>query len=139
MIECQMGMKTSILVLALVFVVACTKQPDILNLPVTTWIDQDTNSDTIIVKYSAAQNTVDANVYYAKKGWQTSTSPTAQRANKQITVYYNDSIYLSRNDGSTNYDGPYQFKFSTDGTQLTSQDLLQVPANSMGRVFVRLP
>ena len=131
-------MKKCVYILGLCLVAACTKQPEVLQLPVVTWIDEATHSDTIVTKYSSEQNALDANLYYARANWQTSTGIVPRSGRKMITIYAKDSIYLSRNNSTTDYDGPYQFRFSENGTKLTSQDFLLPPDSSQGRVFVRL-
>ena len=132
-------MKKCVYILGLlVAVVSCSKPVPQIQLPTVIWVDSLNQTDTIITKYSHELNTVDAYVYYARLNWQTDVSPTTVSGTKMITIYDGDSVYLSRNDNTNNYDGPYQFKFSSDGLKLTSQDLLNPPGNSSGRAYVRL-
>lgn len=131
-------MKKCVIILFVIFAISCTKEAEQVNLPRVTWIDEGTRSDTIITKYSSELKTIDAMLYYARLNWQQSTSSTPMMGYRQMAVLQGDSMLLIRNDNSGSYDGPYLFKFSADGQQLTSQDFLVEPANSQGRVFVRL-
>lgn len=129
-------MKKILAISSLLFI-ACSREPLTINFSTITYIDQATHSDTIIVKYNKEYNDLEPSIYYAKKGWQTSTNASPQYGFKEYGIRTADSIFIAISPNTTIYNS-YYFRFSADASILESQNILLLPTLSSKQTFIKL-
>ncbi|MCU0323214.1 MAG: hypothetical protein MUE72_12415 [Chitinophagaceae bacterium] len=130
-------MKKIITILCLVFfLIACSKEPFEIQLTKQIFVDETTASDTIIINYNHQYLSLDTELYFAEKNWQTNLSSTTNRSTRTINIRTVDTVDLATNIATINQ--AYYFKIAVDGLSLESQHLLLLPTASTKRKFIRL-
>ncbi len=129
-------MKKGYTYLLCILLTACFKEPFEMSTSKQIFIDAITNSDTIIVNYNHQYNSLDAEIYYAQKNWQTVFSPLSNRGTRNIVIRTSDTISILKSN-NIEVDN-YYFKFSDDGFSLESQQFLIAPNLSMKRFFRKI-
>jgi hypothetical protein len=122
---------------AILFLACSNKEPFSVPLePTQVWIDEDTQSDTII---TGEGYTIPNYLYYAAKSWQTSADTNLTHGFRNIAVKFGDSILVKPlHDPSTIYEGPFFFRVDESRTTLHTQNFLNTSRPNEVRIFVPL-